>query len=201
MLPVLTIVDDFLGADRCAELREEVIADGFMTVKIKEGKDLPEAIYENVNVTIKPSEINEKLMEVFGRPVEMLNQAFRRGQQGSQLHNLVHSDHCCAQLAGVYYLNLPHQCLGGTAFWRHRKFGWDMMPTQEQLDEVGYNIDQMAADWQDPDAWSMVSLAGMKMDRLITYPTNAFHSRWPWNGFGHTNESARLIYCCFFDLL
>lgn len=201
MRPVLTIVDDFLGFDRCSAIRAEVLQRGFETEMVKEGQDLPEVPYENVQMKWMPPDFLENLPYVFGRRIAMDKQAFRLGGRNSQLHNLVHADHCCSDLASVYYLNPLYQCQGGTAFWRHKLFGWEMMPTDDQLRGVGYSIKRLAEDWHNPEAWDMVSLAGMKSDRLITYPTHAFHSRWPWEGFGDKPENSRLIHCSFFGLL
>lgn len=203
MIPVLTIVDDFLPVDRWRDIRAAILRDGFKTESIKEGPNLPEATYENVNIRDIPPDFNQAITNLYGRPIKMLKEAFRLGYKDSQLHNLVHADHCCAQLAAVYFLNPLDQCQGGTAFWRHKKFGWEMMPTQQDLDDVGYSIEEMAHDWQNSEAWEMVSLAGMRTNRIITYPTNAFHSRWPWQGFGDKSkpEEGRLVFCAFFDLV
>ncbi len=41
---------------------------------------------------------------------------------------------CKARWVGVLYLNLPEQCRGGTAFYRHRPSDQDRAPlTQEEL--------------------------------------------------------------------
>lgn len=200
MMPVLTIVDDFLGKDRCENIRQEVLTRGFKTEMIKEISHLPEVPYENVNIEYNPPDFSEKLPEVFGRPVVIDKQAFRLGARNSPLHNLVHADHCCSDLAAVYFLNPLAQCKGGTAFWRHKTFGWEMMPTQEELDRVGYSLKELGDDWHNPGAWELVSVAGMRQDRLITYSTHCFHSRWPWQGFGLTPATSRLIWCGFLNL-
>lgn len=201
MTPVLTIIDDFLDANRFKQIRAEVLAKGFGTKMIRECKDGPDVPYENVQLDYMPPDFQERLPYVFGRPLQILKQAFRLGFKDSQLHNLVHSDNCVAQIAAVYFMNLIEDCVGGTAFWRHRKHGWEMMPTQKEIDDAGYSLERLAADWQDENAWTLVSLAGMKPNRMITYPTHAFHSRFPFQGFGSKDntEHARLIYCSFFS--
>lgn len=203
MHPVLTIVDDFLHPERWREMRESVLEKGFSTVMVEEVRGNPKVPYENVNLDYQPDDFAERMPQLYGKGVKMFQSAFRLGFEASQLHNLVHADHCCASLAAVYYMNPLEQCKGGTAFWRHKMHGWEMMPTQEQLDEAGYTLEELGMDWHEPDAWTMVSLAGMRTNRLITYPTHAFHSRWPWEGFGDKNDprSARLIWCGFFDLV
>lgn len=200
MIPVLTLFDDFLPNGWCQKLREEVLADGFSTELIDEAKGHAPTPYYTVNIGRDMSQMFDHITAALGQKVLPELQAFRLGAEKSHLHNYVHADHTCASLACVYYLNRQEDCQGGTAFWRHRIHGWDFMPTQNQLDEAGYTLEQLKADWHDPNAWEQVTLAGMKENRLIVYPTQAFHSRWPWEGFGTTPDNSRLIWCGFFNI-
>jgi hypothetical protein len=88
----------------------------------------------------------------------------------------------------------------GTAFWEHIETGWDQQPTLDQLQAKGLTLEEFRADWNRANAWRKKSLAGAAYNRLVTYPTVKFHSRWPWTGFGH-DRNARLIHASFFDLL
>lgn len=200
MIPVLTLFDDFLPGKWCDKLREEILSDGFDTELIEEAKGYAPTPYYTVNIRRDMSQMFDHIGQALGQEVLPQLQAFRLGSEKSHLHNYVHADHTCASLACVYYLNRPVDCRGGTAFWRHKKFGWDQMPTQAQLDEVGYTLEEIRKDWLDKEAWEMVTLAGMKHNRLIVYPTQAFHSRWPWEGFGDTPDNSRLIWCGFFNI-
>lgn len=200
MIPTLSIIDDFLPGDWCEKLRREVIEQGFTTELIKESPDHPPAPYYTVNMKRDMTEFFQHVGKAIGQEVEMKMGAFRLGEYASHLHNYVHADHTCAQLACVYFLNPPNQCTGGTAFWRHKKHRWDAMPTQEELDTAKYTIEELREDWQKPEAWDMLTLAGMKTNRLIVYPTQKFHSRWPWTGFGDKPENSRLIYAGFFNV-
>lgn len=193
MRPVLTIVDDFL--DDPLKVRESVIGQGFEDLE-HEG-----VIYKNVNPHYKPPEIHEKLEQLYGRPVQINLQVFRCDAFGSKLHNLVHSDNTCSSLAAVLYLNLPKDCEGGTAFWEHIPSGLDQQPTQEQLDEMGRTIEDFCEDRNKELKWKLLQVAPMRFNRLITYPTVKFHSRWPWHAFGQSYQDARLIHAIFFDVL
>ena len=193
MKKVLTIVDDFLSNP--VLIRDTVIAHGFTTEKF-EGVD-----YETVNVTYRPAEIFYHLEDLYHEKVKISVAAFRQGMEGSPLHNLVHADNSCSELASVLYLNEDAPFESGTAFWRHKATGWEHMPTEEQLSAKGYTTERFAADWHRAEAWEMVFLARAKFNRLITYPTTAFHSRWPWEGFGENDDEARLIHAAFFSLV
>ena len=193
MRPILTIVDDFL--DNPDEIRYDVLRQGF-TDEFFEGTK-----YEDVNILTRPPEIHDKLEQLFGGPIQMQVQAFRLNRANSQLHSLVHADNSCASLAGVLYLNLPDDCRGGTAFWRHRATGLDRQPTQQELDHFGYTIEEFCAERNDRDAWERLMVCPMRYNRLVVYPTVQFHSRWPWEAFGDDPEHARLIGAFFFDVL
>ena len=51
--------------------------------------------------------------------------AFRLTLAGEESRYQVHVDPSFLYWVGVVYLNLPEQCQGGTAFYRHRKLGLD----------------------------------------------------------------------------
>lgn len=192
MRATLHIIDDFLPNPM--EIRNEVIAQGFTDATF-EGDP-----YYTVNYAFRPHEIHQQLNLYFNTPVNVHVQAFRQGKKGSHIHNFVHADNTCATFAGVLFLNLPEHCQGGTAFWRHRETGWDRQPTADQLQDVGRTVEDFAKDWQSVDKWELVTLAGMKFNRMIIYPSSMFHSRYPFDGFGQTDEDARLIHAIFFDI-
>jgi hypothetical protein len=145
----------------------------------------------------------EAISKFFGMPVKISISAFRLGHENTDLHVNIHSDNTVngARWAGVYYLNEPEQCKGGTAFYRLKETGWDTMPTQEQLDAVGKNLDWMKDKWTKEEEWDLISLAGMKFNRFIFYPCEYFHSRYPLKGWGNKPEESRLVWVCFFDII
>lgn len=106
--------------------------------------------------------------------------------------------------AAVFHLSKPEACEGGTAFWTHKKYGWDFLPCKEEIEQQGYVKDQtfcdeLNADGHFEDRWTMNSLAGMKFNRMVLYPGNLFHSRYPVHARGDRQEDGRLIWVCFFD--
>lgn len=202
MIPVLTLFDDAIPGQFCAKLREEVLYDGFETVMYSDGEGLAPVPYHTVNVKKDMSEMFQLIGIALGQTVIPVVHAFRLGAENSPIANRVHADHTRASLACVLYLNRENQCKGGTAFWKHKKHGWHFMPNKEQLESVGYTIEQLSEDANDKDAWELVTLAGMKHNRLIVYPTQALHSRYPHEGFGDQSkpDTCRLIWAGFFNL-
>lgn len=193
--PALTIIDDFLPTERALEVRSRALDAGFEDIEFMQGT------YQGTGLNYNPPDMVDGLARFFGRPVVAKVSAFRSGHEKTDLHVNIHADNVITKWAAVYYLNLPEQCKGGTAFYRLKETGWDQMPTQEQLEEKGKNLEWMLDKWTNEDAWDRETIAGMKFNRLIFYPSQYFHSRFPLKGWGATPEEARLIWVCFFDIL
>lgn len=196
MIPALTIVDDLLVNEKALEIRERAIDAGFQDLQYMGGT------YQGTGVTYNPPEIVEAISEFFGgREINVHISAFRLGHKDTTLHVNIHSDNVIGRWAGVYYLNLPEQCKGGTAFYRLKETGWDTMPTQEVLDASGHDLDWLRDKWTNEEAWDLISLAGMKFNRFIFYPTEYFHSRFPLQGWGENENDSRLVWVVFFDVI
>lgn len=136
--------------------------------------------------------------------VTPLLQGWRLNFEKELPHNPIHSDDLCSGWACVHYMNLPEQCQGGTAFWRHRMLNLTAMPSAAEIPSFGTDVPsfekEMEKDCADASPWDMAGYVGMKFNRAIFYPTSQFHSRWPFEGFGTTPEDGRLIKVCFFNL-
>lgn len=193
MHPSLTIIDDLLPHGVALSVRESAIEAGFETIQYMGGT------YQGTGLKYNPDCIKQKIEEVFGRSLEFDKTAFRLGHKDTQLHVNIHADNVVSEWAGVYYLNLPQDCYGGTAFYTLKDTGWDTMPTQQQLDEKGLTLDWLRDKWTKEEAWNLNTVAGMKFNRLIFYPTRYFHSRFPLTGWGEEAKPchARLVWVGF----
>ena len=80
--------------------------------------------------------------------------------------------------------------LHGTAFWEHTEMG-ETMPvdiSDEEFDKI------LLRDSNDLDKWNLKSVVGYRPNRLISYPCNYFHSKYPnesWN-------EGRVVYVMFY---
>jgi hypothetical protein len=179
------------------EVRENVIAGGFSTVQGPDG--FP---YTGISQYQVPHWI-EKIAELRG-PINPGLSGFRLNLAGELPHSWVHSDGICAKWASVLYLNLPEQCLGGTAFWKHKICGYTKLPSREALEDAGIDAARfyqwMQGQWKIKDAWEQIDLIPMRFNLFVTYPTDLFHSRFPFEAFGSNGQDGRLIWVCFYDL-
>lgn len=192
----LLVKDDFLPNPE--EVRAQAVAGKFETHTGPDG-----AIYTNIQIRPR-QEFKALLEDLFRYEVEQHLTMVRANYAGELPHNPVHSDQICAEYACVLYLNTPAQCQGGTAFWKHKKLGWESLPTEKTLRAHGKSpkreFAKIDADWSNPEAWEQTLLAEMKFNRLIAYPSRRFHSRWPHTAFGTSPDDVRLIWVSFFNV-
>lgn len=188
--------DDF--ATDAKEIRQQVIDGGFTSEAGPDG-----AVYTGISKLQAPQWF-ERIAESIGRRIIPRLSCFRLNLAGENPHSWVHSDDICAKYASVLYLNLPEQCKGGTAFWKHEALGIDRLPPKEGLASQGINPDAfyklVEREWKDLTFWKQVGLMEMRFNRFITYPTCLFHSRFPFEAFGNDAKDGRLIWVCFYDI-
>lgn len=115
----------------------------------------------------------------------------------------VHCDPGCGEYACVLYLSVAADTQRGTAFWMHRSTRLDRIPTQEELEQLGMDVEEfealMTRDANNEKRWLLRSLIGLQYNRLLIYRAELFHSRFPYRSFGADKQAARLIWVGFFD--
>lgn len=186
-------LDNFLPDP--AAYREMALAQPFYSVK---GPD--KEYYHGISV--RPTdELQPLLSGKLGKKVS-LDYCLLRQNNGDDVHR-IHADSAYSDYAFVLFLNPPEQCQGGTAFWRHKQYGFSAWPTEREIRLKGKSpvrvFRQLQTEWQDLSKWEQLHLAEMKWNRCICYPTKDFHSRWPLEGFGTEKENSRLIAIGFFN--
>ena len=140
------------------------------------------------------------LSEVTGCRVGIRMACFTAGRESFETVQWIHADTLCSSHAGVVYLfDRPGF---GTAFWRHRELGEDSLTTASR---ECLNAEALAArlqhDGQTDAAWQRTDYADSRKNRLIFYPADRFHSRYPQQAFGDAPDNCRLTLAIFFDIL
>lgn len=121
---------------------------------------------------------------------------FRLTLANDPVTTFIHADSDEADYAAVLYLNTSEQCRGGTAFWQHLCFG-DWHYKNEMPSTLAKQVN---SDGMSDLHWKLNRIVTMQFNRLLTYPGNLFHSRWPKEGFGTNKNNGRLIYAAFYNL-
>jgi hypothetical protein len=185
----LHVVDNFL--EDPLQVRAAALAGGFDTVEFAGHK------YTGVGPRNQP-DLKHAISKAVGIEIQPVISFFRRGMPQDETTHWIHADTICAQYASILYLNLPEQCHGGTAFRYHNELNWDRIPPEARTRDQAF-FDRLNEDGNDASKWRFAGFVAMKWNRFIAYPTNVFHSRWPREGWGETEQNARLIWVCFFN--
>lgn len=148
-------------------------------------------VYKRICITDIPG-LQEAIEEKVG-PVEMLGMGFRLNYEGEPPNQAIHTDLGWGTHALVLYLR---DGPSGTAFWKHNKTNTESINVgQVEL------LEQIKADWEDESKWRMDEFVGMRANRALIYPSELYHSRYPFKAFGNTPETGRLIVVAFFNKL
>lgn len=144
----------------------------------------------------------------------MLNLSRYRAVELTPLQRLPHVD---ATLTALVYLNKPHECAGGTAFYRHRSTGFEFIPLRpdpaviELARGLGYTAAHFKAEGYEgiverlffnpqfaPDTnsfindgnsvWELLDLVEMRFNRLLIYDGRTPHGMWVDAGSFHDTD-------------
>lgn len=172
-------IDQFLPVG----VREHALSAEFGDLDAHDGET-----YKRIAVVEVPG-LRLAIERVMG-PVAMLGMGYRLNYAGELPNHAIHSDMGWGTHAAVVYLSEGE---GGTAFWRHKATG------ASRIDAGEFSLlEHVQGDWDDPGKWDQVGLVAMKPGRGVIYESALFHSRWPFEAFGDTPETGRLIAVAFF---
>ena len=116
--------------------------------------------------------------------------------EGSQPTSWIHSDLTCgSDYSLVGYMNDSPLAQGGTGFWNHKVAG----PVNcDRANELGNSM--LRADADAIDRWKLTDVVGYKKNRVVIFPSDRFHSRYPRESWGTTKEDGRLLFVMFFSI-
>lgn len=154
--------------------------------------------YRGIGRGYSPEMFYDLLSVALGRTITPKMEFFRLGTKEEAPTTYIHADNACAKNAAVWYLSdAPDDLVSGTAFWRHRASGRYELSESDRTDaDLLASLD---ADGADEAKWQMVGLVGQKFNRLVIYPSNLFHSRYPKDAWGTDASNGRITFACFFD--
>lgn len=128
---------------------------------------------------------------------------FRLGVADHDPQTYIHADRVGCSHAAVLYLTPDGE--GGTAFWRHNELGTTYIPPNEELERRGITPDdaffkRITEEGLEESFWTMTDLVGWAYNRLAIFNGHLFHSRYPKQYSGASNETGRLVWVCFFNI-
>ena len=148
---------------------------------------------------IEPSEafidyITQRISIIESAKVENVLAFFREAKKGQDNDWRIHNDSVIEgtqpDRAIVFYMSENKtKELNGTAFWKHKKYG-DSFKDSFNLEEFNRLIKEES---NDLDKWELSSVVGHKKNRLLSYPCDYFHSKYP-----KEFEESRVVFVMFY---
>jgi len=96
----------------------------------------------------------------------------------------------------VFYITHDEENINGTAFWKHHKYGY-ACPSDFTDKDIQTKI---MCDKDDPLKWSLSTIVGGVPNRLISYPAQYFHSKYPRVMKGSSIKESRIVLVAFFQI-
>jgi hypothetical protein len=185
---MIYIKDDFLDNNLIELLNtnkdefQEVITPG----KSFWVKKIPDPIAQVIKFEIEDLE---------GNSIEPILYFLRQAKEGQDRDWRIHNDSIIeGQLPDracvLFISDCNQEGLNGTAFWEHKKYG-------DRLKKISVEAQNrlLNEDANDLDLWDLKSIIGHKKNRLISYPCNYFHSKYP-NEF----KESRVVFVMFYKV-
>lgn len=188
------VVDDF--CDQLEMVKESAYAAGFSTWLPNKG-EVGSSIYEGMGFWGEHALMLRSLISATGSVLVPNSMFFRVTNEGME-KAYIHSDRETGNHTCVVYLT-DHEQPSGTAFFRHKRTGLTEMPSFQDMDDEGI-LEELKADMvsRDPDKWEQLDYVEGKYNRALIFHAPLFHSRFPLDGFGTTEEEGRLVWVSHF---
>jgi len=146
--------------------------------------EFTEVEYPDKSFWIKqlPKEFNDyivsKLESIEGKKINNILSFAREAKQNQDNDWRIHNDTIIKgeqpDRAIVLFVKANEYKLNGTAFWEHENYGH----TYIESDHEEFNR-MLKQDANDKSKWKLNSVVGYKDNRLLSYPCNYFHSKYP----------------------
>lgn len=152
-------------------------------------------------------EVGAKLFSILETPLEIIDLIqekehdliltfIREAHDGFDNDFRIHADGIIngkkCDVAKVFYINnLEGVTENGTAFWKHHIHGVELPKdvTNEEFDRL------LTEDANNLDLWEQIDFVAAKPNRMLTYKSNNFHSKYPSN----IKEGIRIVLVAFYS--
>lgn len=187
---MINVVDDFLEKEIYEAIYSSLLKNEFQSVEV--GDKNFWAQYSNKEFD---EFILRKLSAIDGVARECLLGFFRVATEELDTDWRIHADSKVGDIrperALVLYLSpSTKKGLHGTAFWKHKKVGYEM-PINVSDEEADRFLSEES---NKIDNWELHSVIGYKPNRALIYPSNYFHSKYPNEGW----VEGRMVYVMFY---
>src|ERR1700761_3092 len=191
------VVDDF--CPEIDQVKASALAAGFDMWRPNKG-EVGSSIYDGMGFWGDHALMIRALMRSMGGPVIPNTMYFRVTNVGME-KAYIHSDRESGSHTCVAYLT-DHEEDSGTAFFMHKRTGMKAMPSFAEMRERGL-FDELKEDMvsRDPDKWVQLDYVRGCKNRALLFNAPLFHSRFPLEGIGSTEDDGRMVWVSHFHKL
>ena len=123
--------------------------------------------------------VRRKIQNLESNDIEVIFSFFREAKEGQDNDWRIHNDSIINgqqpdRAAVLYISENNNEGLNGTAFWEHKVFGDKFV--SEEAEEFNRMLIEESNEIRN---WELKTVIGHKKNRLISYPCNYFHSKYP----------------------
>lgn len=123
---------------------------------------------------------------------------FYKAPLGHSTTSWIHSDNSLGGYASILYLPpLSGRQESGTMTFTHKKTGLYGIPIDRPMSQDA--LEEIQRDHDNLDAWTVDDVFSEKLGRLVVYPTNRFHARFPRFGYGEDPSTSRIVLVSFLE--
>lgn len=185
------------------EVRQSFLDSGFGTWLPNKGL-VGSSVYEGMNFQGRHSYMLDSLQRAMSGVYPIAESMFARVTNEGTEKAYVHSDRQYAGMTAIVYLSKhPDSQPSGTAFFRHRRSGLELMPTFQEMQELGIFEElkhDMVNEGDNPDVWEQTNYVQGKYNRAVIFAAPLFHARRPSSGIGHDPVTGRMVWVCHFQI-
>ena len=175
---MIYIKDNFLDKELLINLESKILNSKWKTHKVEGNK---------FNFKIRYQDVDEKFQKYIETWLGIMEQAdvkiirsfIRKSNKNFDTNWRIHNDYMIEgqkpDRALVFYLSEnKSKKQNGTAFWKHKKYGYSF----ENFNVEDFN-NLLINDSEDISKWELQDIIMHKKNRLLSYPCNYFHSKYP----------------------
>ena len=139
--------------------------------------------------------IERSLEKIEGKDIKSILCFAREAKEGQDNDWRIHNDTIIKNeqpdRAIVLYIKANENKLNGTAFWEHENYGHTYLKSNsEEFNRM------LKEDANDKSKWKLNSVIGSKDNRLLSYPCEYFHSKYP-----NEYENQRIVLVMFYKYI
>tara|TARA_R110001599_G_scaffold78399_1_gene213160 strand:+ start:697 stop:1272 length:576 start_codon:yes stop_codon:yes gene_type:complete len=188
---VIYFADDFMSKQWYEQTASELSSNEFKEVVVGD-----KSFYVQTPSVAFNEIVSSKISLLEGAPIKNILSFFRVSTDALDTDWRIHCDQKIngeqPDRAVVLFMS-PSKSeseLSGTAFWKHESYGYSLpSSSNEEFDRM------LLEDSNDLSKWELNTVIGHKENRLISYPSSYFHSKYPNKSW----EDGRVVFVMFYS--